>query len=74
MAEKSNSTEKAKAKENKPSFWSGVKREWSKIIWPTKEDVLKESGLVIVMSLILGVVITVIDSGALQAVNWLLAR
>ena len=37
-----------KTKSNKPSFWQGVKREWNKIIWPKREDLVKQTGLVVV--------------------------
>ena len=30
-------------KENKPSFFDGVKAEWSKITWPSKEQLTKQS-------------------------------
>jgi preprotein translocase subunit SecE len=62
-----------KAAGKKESFFSGVKKEWSKIIWLTKEDIIKQTSLVVVMSLIMGVIITVIDSAALQLINWILA-
>ena len=39
----------------------------------TKEDIIKQTSLVVVMSLIMGVIITVIDSAALQLINWILA-
>ncbi len=63
-----------KAKNNKPGFFQGVKREWRKIIWTKKEDLAKETGLVVVISLILGVIITVVDSGALKVIDWILTR
>ena len=58
---------------NKPSFWKGVKREWNKIIWTKKEDLVKQTGLVVVISLILGIIITVIDSGALKLIDLILS-
>ena len=33
-----------KAAGKKESFFSGVKKEWSKIIWLTKEDIIKQMG------------------------------
>ena len=62
-----------KTKSNKPSFWQGVKREWNKIIWPKREDLVKQTGLVVVLSLVLGIIITVIDSGALKLIDWILS-
>ncbi len=73
MADNGNAAVKSKEKSNKPSFWQGVKREWNKIIWTKKEDLVKQTGLVVVISLILGVIITVIDSGALKLIDWILS-
>lgn len=64
MAEK---TDKAPKK----SFFKGLKSEFSKIIWTSKEDLVKQTILVIVISLILGVLITVIDSVVLEGINLL---
>ena len=63
-----------KTKENKKtSFMQGVKREWKKINWVSREDLVKETGIVVVLSLILGVIITAVDSGALRLIDWILA-
>ena len=62
-----------KTKEKKQSFWQGVKQEWQKIIWVTKEDLTKQTILVLVISILMGVIIAVIDSAALQLVNWLMS-
>ena len=62
----------AEKNEKKQSFWQGVKREWNRIIWVSREDLVKETGLVVVISLILGVIITAVDSGALRIIDWLL--
>ena len=68
MAE--NST--GKAKEQKTSFFQGVKSEWKKIIWPTRNELGKQTLLVIVVSIILSLLITVVDSVALQIINLIL--
>ena len=62
----------AKAKDKKPGFFQGVKREWRKIMWTKKEDLVKQTGLVVVISLLLGVIITASDSGALKLIDWIL--
>ena len=62
----------AKANDKKIGFFQGVKREWRKIIWVKKEDLAKQTGLVVVISLLLGIIITVIDSGALKLIDWLI--
>lgn len=49
-------------KDNKTGFFKGVRSEWKKISWPSKNEVGKYLLLVIVISLILGVVIFALDS------------
>lgn len=48
-------------KASKPSFFKNLKSEFKKCTWPKKEDLVKQSGLVIIVSLVLGVVIAGID-------------
>lgn len=64
---------KAVPKKKKESFWSGVKKEWNKIIWVPRKDVGRQTGLVVVISLITGIIITVVDSGALHLIDWILS-
>lgn len=66
-------SKKAPKEQNKQSFWKGVKQEWNKIQWPTVDDLKKQTGLVVVISVLMGVIITIIDSAALQLVNWLMS-
>ena len=57
--------EKAKASEKAPkkSFFNGLKAEFKKIIWPDQDTIIKQSAAVLVVSVILGIVITVFDMG-----------
>ncbi len=48
-------------KASKPGFFKNLKSEFKKCTWPKKEDLVKQSGLVIIVSLVLGVVIAGID-------------
>ncbi|MDD5860358.1 MAG: preprotein translocase subunit SecE [Eubacteriales bacterium] len=64
---------KAKSKAGKESFWSGVKKEWNKIIWAPANEVGRQTGLVVFISIVLGVIITVIDQGALHVIDWILS-
>jgi preprotein translocase subunit SecE len=50
-----------KEKASKPSFFKGLKAEYKKIIWPDKDDVLKQSIAVVCISVVLGAIITVLD-------------
>ena len=45
----------------KKSWFTGLKSEFKKIVWPDKESLVKESVAVIVITAILGVVIALID-------------
>lgn len=58
-------------KENKPSFFDGVKAEWSKITWPSKEQLTKQSVAVVIITILLGVVITLLDTGLQWCVSLL---
>ena len=48
-------------KTSKPGFFKSVKSEFKKCTWPKKEELAKQSALVIVVSVILGVVIAGMD-------------
>ena len=69
---KKDSAKNAK-QEKKKSFFQGVKQEWNKIVWPTRDDLTKQTALVIVISVAMGSIITLFDSAALQLVNWLMS-
>lgn len=61
-AAKADKTEKAaKKKEKKPSFWSGLKKEYRKIVFADKETVAKQTVAVVVMSIVIGALIAVLD-------------
>lgn len=51
-----------KQKEKKPSFFKGVKAEFSKVSWPGRNDVVKQSAAVIGVSVVVGVLITLLDT------------
>ena len=43
------------------SFFRGVKVEWCKIIWPSKNTLAKQTGAVVVVSVILSAIIAILD-------------
>ncbi len=45
----------------KGKWFDGLKAEFKKIIWPTREDVTKETTAVVVVSVILGAIIALLD-------------
>ena len=52
----------ADSETSKSRKWiDGLKAEFAKIIWPTREDVTKETTAVVVVSVLLGAVIAMID-------------
>ncbi len=51
-------TEKAQ----KTSWFTGLKAEFSKIIWPDKKSLIKQTTAVTVVSIILGLIIAVLDT------------
>ncbi len=59
------------AKENKVSFFDGVKAEWGKIVWPNKEQLTKQTVAVIITTIVVGVIISLLDTALQYGVNLL---
>ena len=53
------------------SFFDGVKAEFKKISWPDKDSLLKQSVAVVVISLVVGAIITVLDFGLQYGVDFI---
>ena len=51
-----------KEKTQKKSFFKGVKAEFKKIIWPDKKTLTKQTTAVVVVSVLLGALISIIDA------------
>ena len=51
------------------SFITGVKAEFNKIIWPSREDIIKQTTAVVVISVIVGALIAVFDYGFGYLIN-----
>ena len=64
-------TEKTPKKDKKPSFFKGVKAEFKKISWPDKSKLFKQSVAVVCISVVLGLVISVLDTIIQYGVNFL---
>ncbi len=43
------------------TWWEGVKAEFRKIIWPNRDDLIKKTGTVTIVSIVLGVIIAILD-------------
>lgn len=52
---------KAPKKEKKPSFFTGLKREYKKIVFADKRTVAKQTVAVVTMSVFIGALIAVLD-------------
>ena len=52
-------------------FWSGVKSEFKKITWPDKDALIKQSIAVVIISVIIGAIITILDFGLQYGVDFL---
>lgn len=57
MGNTANTTEATQKK----SWFKGIKSEFNKIIWPNRQDLVKQTGAVIAISVALGIIISVID-------------
>lgn len=58
-------------KEQKQSFFDGVKAEFKKISWPDKKDLVKQSVAVVCTSVVVGIIIALIDYAVKYGVNLL---
>ena len=45
----------------KTNWLKAIKAQFKRIIWPTKEDIARQSAVVVAVSVLLGVVIAVLD-------------
>ena len=50
-------------KKEKGEFFKNLKVEFKKIIWPTKESAAKQTIAVVVVTIILGVIVSYLDTG-----------
>ena len=55
----------------KESFFSGLSAEFKKIIWPTKESLARQTTAVVIVSVVLGLIITLLDTIIQYGVNFL---
>jgi len=53
-------TDKAE-KSSKKSWFDGLKAEFKKIIWPDQKSLVKQTGAVVAVSIVLGIMIAIMD-------------
>jgi len=58
-------------KQKRPGFFSGVKAEFKKIVWPDRQSTLKQSVAVVAISIVVGVIIAILDYFIKYGVNFL---
>ena len=68
-AKKEKSAKKDKAP--KKSWLKGLKSEFKKIMWPDKNTLLKQTVAVVSITAVAGILISVLDSVALQIISFL---
>lgn len=73
MAEENTAAKPEKAAAKKSGeFWKGIKSEFSKIIWPDRPTLLKQSVAVVIISVITGALIAIIDRLLQYGINFLI--
>ncbi len=55
----------------RPSFFKGVKAEFNKITWPSKDDLIKESVSVVCVSAVLAALIALFDTIIQYGINFI---
>lgn len=55
----------------KTSWFEGLKAEFGKIIWPAKEPLARQTAAVIAVSVVLGLIITILDTFIQYGVDFL---
>jgi len=58
-------------KKPKRNFFKGVRSEFKKITWPTRDDVLKQTIVVTVITVVVAALIAAIDLGVQYGINFL---
>lgn len=54
-------TKTAKTKKQKKNWFKGLKAEFAKVVWPDRKSLTKETVAVLFVSVLLGVIISVVD-------------
>jgi len=65
--------EEAKKKKDRGLWFREMKSELKKVVWPTKQTVLKNTGTVLLCSLIIGACIWIFDAVVINAFQMLIS-
>ena len=52
---------KGSNEDNKSTFFSSIKQEFKKITWPNRQTLMKQTGTVIVTSILIGIMVVGMD-------------
>ena len=63
--------EKAAGKGQKKNWFQGVQSEFKKIVWVDRPTLVKQTIAVVIITVILAVIISVMDSAILEGINLL---
>ena len=63
--------ETVKTKKQKKSWFKGLKAEFKKIVWPDQKSLTKETAAVVIVSVVVGVIISVVDLIARSGIEFL---
>ena len=64
--------EEAKKKKDRGLWFREMKSELKKVVWPNKKNVLKNTGTVLLCSLVIGACIWIFDFAAISVVEMIL--
>jgi preprotein translocase subunit SecE len=53
-------------------FFADVKSEFKRVSWPTRDDTLKSTGIVVFLSLVMAVFLGVVDTGLSSAIKFII--
>ena len=63
---------KSAGKSQKKSWFQGLQSEFKKIVWTDRNTLIKQTIVVVVVTIILGVLISIMDAGILEGINLLI--
>ena len=63
---------KSAGKSQKKSWFQGLQSEFKKIVWTDRNTLIKQTIVVVIVTIILGVLISIMDAGILEGINLLI--
>jgi len=74
MAEKENTSRIGRLKNRFVRFIKDIKTELKKVIWPSRQQLVNNTGTVLLFCLIIGIIIWIVDAALSQIVGWTLTK